>query len=39
MTGTVNVIEGQDSCWTGSSTGALTYSGILVDDFVPSKAG
>ena len=39
MTGVVNVIEGQTSCRTGSEVGALTYSGILVDDFVPSKPG
>ena len=39
MTGVVNVIEGQSSCRTGSEVGALTYSGILVDDFVPSKPG
>ena len=39
MTGVVNVIEGQDSCRTGSEVGAFTYSGILVDDFVPSKPG
>lgn len=39
MTGVVNVIEGQTSCRTGSEVGALTYSGLLVDDFVPSKPG
>ena len=39
MTGVVNVIEGENSCRTGSQVGALTYSGILVDDFVPSTPG
>ena len=39
MIGVVNVIEGQSSCRTGSEVGALTYSGVLVDDFVPSKPG
>lgn len=39
MMGVVNVIEGENSCRTGSEVGAFTYSGILVDDFVPSKPG
>ena len=39
MTGVVNVIEGENSCRTGGQVGALTYSGILVDDFVPSTPG
>lgn len=39
MIGVVNVIEGQSSCRTGSEVGALSYSGVLVDDFVPSKPG
>ena len=39
MNGVVSVIEGQNSCRTGSEVGALTYSGILVDDFVPDKPG
>ena len=39
MNGVVSVIEGQNSCRTGSEVGALTYSGILVDDFIPDKPG
>ncbi|XP_065896585.1 uncharacterized protein [Dysidea avara] len=39
MAGVVNVIEGHSSCRTGSEVGAFSYSGLLVDDFVPSKPG
>jgi len=39
MAGVVNVIEGQNSCRSGSEVGAFSYSGLLVDDFVPSKPG
>lgn len=39
MNGVVSVTEGENSCWSGSEVGALTYSGILVDDFIPDKSG